>query len=362
MKTKLFCKVTRLIAIVIACQVLSIGSIWAEPIGEQEAGGAPIEKIAQSGENHVCDWSTCKDLGIAVGTSMTAAIVTLLLFFGILRPRLKIMPKISYQDEKNKKGKPIKICQIAIKNKGIIHCNDIRVEISKHILSEYNEEIRVPLEKMQYLSIAGRLADENKSSINVEFVIEPDVKYQKEGNAELYFPRRVIVEVLAQNALSGIIAPTCEIFNTDNFSVGKYVNTTFVGQGDTYKQAMMKPNFNRLKKVCTWVGILWSAITACLYLAQFSPSFPLSVVETTYISLLSFIFGALAIVIWQIINYTKAEAYNINNLAHIVKNTIVELHAHKYVVSEKHEVLGRKGVVPIDVEADQEDKEDKTDK
>ena len=345
MKTKLFCKVTRLIAIVIACQVLSIGSIWAEPISEQEAGGAPIEKIAQSGENHGCDWSTCKDFGIAVGASLMAAIIALVLFFSFLRPRLKILPIVAYHDVKDEKtGLVIKKCRIAIKNNGLSPCNDIRVEISKHLLSAYDVETRDQIEQMQYLSVAGRLSSNNLSTINVDFDIIPTILInKKEEKEQVLYPRRIIVEVLAQNAVSGIISPARVIFSENNFKVGKYVNTTFIEQGDTYKQAVMKSNFQTLKKAGIILGIIWAIASICILL----PIISLSILKK--IGLISLVLALLLlfIIVWQIIVYTKAEAYNINNIAHIVKNTTIELHQHKHFEKETKEIRNVEDVEPI---------------
>lgn len=345
MKTKLFCKVTRLIAIVIACQVLSIGAIWAEPTSEQETSSAPIEKISQGGENHDYDWSTCKDFGIAVGASLMAAIIALALFFSFLRPRLKILPIVAYHDVKDEKtGLVIKKCRIAIKNNGLSPCNDIQVEISKHLLSAYDVETRDQIEQMQYLSVAGRLGSDNLSTINVDFNIKPFILVNKKEKKEhVLYPRRIIVEVLAQNAVSGIISPARFIFSENNFQVGEYVNTTFIEQGDTYKQAIMKSNYRTLKKTSIILAIVWAVVSVCIFL----PILSLSILKK--IGLVSLILALLllCIIVWQIIVYTKAEAYNINNIAHIVKNTIIELHQHKHFDKETKEIREVEDIEPI---------------
>ena len=262
------------------------------------------------------------ELGILA--SVFAAIIVLFLFFVVFRPRLEILPKVAYYEVHEKKL-PLKHCQIAIKNKGFSSCNDIRVEISKHLLSDYDEETRVQLEKQKYLSIEGRFGSDAHSTINVEFNIEPLViKNSKGNNEKIYFPRRIIVEVLAQNALSGIITPTRRVFTTEDFSVGRYVNTILVEQGDTYKQAIMKPNMKHLKKASISLASLWILASIGLMMSSMLLSIKLG------LSLLLLVLFAVGILLWQLKVYTKAEAYTMSNIAHIVKATIIELHEHKH--------------------------------
>lgn len=277
--------------------------------------------------------------------SMAAAIFALVLFFSFLRPRLKILPIVAYHDVEDKKtGLVIKKCRIAIKNNGLSPCNDIRVEISKHLLSEYDVETRDQIEQMQYLSIAGRLSSDNLSTINVDFDIMPTILVnKKEKKEQVLYPRRIIVEVLAQNAISGIISPARLIFSENNFQVGKYVNTTFIEQGDTYKQAIMKSNFQTLKSVSIILGVVWAIASVCIFLSILS----LSILKKIGLVLLILALLLLCTVVWQIIVYTKAEAYNINNIAHIVKNTIIELHQHKHFDKEIKEIKNVEDVEPI---------------
>ena len=274
-----------------------------------------------------------------------AAIIALALFFSFLRPRLKILPIVAYHDVKDEKtGLVIKKCRIAIKNNGLSPCNDIQVEISKHLLSAYDVETRDQIEQMQYLSVAGRLGSDNLSTINVDFNIKPFILVNKKEKKEhVLYPRRIIVEVLAQNAVSGIISPARFIFSENNFQVGEYVNTTFIEQGDTYKQAIMKSNYRTLKKTSIILAIVWAVVSVCIFL----PILSLSILKK--IGLVSLILALLllCIIVWQIIVYTKAEAYNINNIAHIVKNTIIELHQHKHFDKETKEIREVEDIEPI---------------
>lgn len=273
--------------------------------------------------------------------SVFAAIIVLFLFFFIFRPRLEILPKVAYYEVHEKKL-PLKHCQIAIKNKGFSSCNDIRVEISKHLLSDYDEEARVQIEKQKYLSIEGRLGSDAHSTINVEFNIEPLViKNSKDSNEKIYFPRRIIVEVLAQNALSGIITPTRRVFTTEDFSVGRYVNTILVEQGDTYKQAMMKPNMKHIKKASITLAIVWLLASIGLMMSSMLLSIKLGV------SLLLLVLFAVGILLWQLKVYTKAEAYTMSNIAHIVKATIIELHEHKHFDSSIVHKTDAEDIEPI---------------
>ena len=274
------------------------------------------EKFEQVVDNHRFLFS--------ILASGIAAIIVLFLFFISLRPKLEIMPIVAYHDDKDKDNLPIQRCQIAIKNNRLFHCNDVRVEISKHLLSKYDVETREQIDEMHFLSIAGCLSGDNLSTINVSFNIEPiKVVDHKTKKVHVFMPRRIIVEVLAQNALSGIVSPTRKIFNTGNFQVGNYVNTTFVEEGKTFKQAIMKPNLERLKNASRTLGILWLLMVIIL----FCLSLPVKVI--VYSSMLLLILFGLCLLLWQMRVYTKAEAYSANSIAHIIKNTIFEFHQHK---------------------------------
>lgn len=258
--------------------------------------------------------------------SIAAAIFALVLFFSFLRPRLKILPIVAYHDVEDKKtGLVIKKCRIAIKNNGLSPCNDIRVEISKHLLSEYDVETRDQIEQMQYLSIAGRLRSDNLSTINVDFDIAPTILVnKKEKKEQVLYPRRIIVEVLAQNAVSGIISPARLIFSENDFQVGKYINTTFVEDGNTFKQAIMKPNMKKLKKVCIILFVLWLTLTIGMVVL------PLSILNQLILSLLLFISFILGVVIWQLKVSTKADAYTTESVKSLIKATIIEFHQHRH--------------------------------
>ena len=257
-----------------------------------------------------------------------AAILVLFVFFAWLRPRLKIMPIVAYHEEKDEKTKlPVRNCQIAIKNKRLFHCNDVRVEVSEYKLSKYDVEIRNQIEEMQYLSIAGYLNSDNLSTINFSFNVRPKVaiKESKKGKeVHLIWPQKIIVEVLAQDALSSIVSPARRIFNITDFQVGTYINTTFVEDGNTFKQAIMKPNMKKLKKVCIILFVLWLTLSIGIIIL------PLSIINQLILSLLLFISFILGVMIWQLKVSTKADAYTTESVKSLIKATIIEFHQHRH--------------------------------
>ena len=257
-----------------------------------------------------------------------AAILVLFVFFAWLRPRLKIMPIVAYHEEKDEKTKlPVRNCQIAIKNKRLFHCNDVRVEVSEYQLSKYDVEIRNQIEEMQYLSIAGCLNSDNLSTINFSFNVKPKVaikESKKEKEVHLIWPQKIIVEVLAQDALSSIVSPARRIFNITDFQVGTYINTTFGEDGNTFKQAIMKPNMKKLKKVCIILFVLWLTLTIGMVVL------PLSILNQLILSLLLFISFILGVVIWQLKVSTKADAYTTESVKSLIKATIIEFHQHRH--------------------------------
>lgn len=257
----------------------------------------------------------------AVIASGLAAIIVLFLFFLLFRPRLEVMPIVAFQDGKDEKENvPVQECMIVIKNKCLIHCNDIRVEISKHFLSKYDEETREIISHPKFLTISSRLRSEKVSTISIPFTIKPI----KDGEGHLLMPKRIIVEILAQHALSGIISPTRKIFTLNDFMAGKYINSTFVKQGDTYQQAIIKENIKKIKCVILLLSIIWWIVTIAMI---FSSS---SVFVKVLIPLFCLILFMILVVLWQLNIITKSQMYS-NNIAHIIKNTIIELHQHKHV-------------------------------
>lgn len=309
MKTKLFCKVTRIIAIVIACQVLSIGAIWAEPTGEQETCGASVEETAQGEETHGSDWSTYKDFGISVGASLTAAIMALLLFFGVLRPRIKISSTLAcHEPAKKYKEKYIKECEILVQNKSLFSCNDLRAEISIDLLSEDDDETTYIISEQNFLALGSRLGDENNSDAILEF----GIPLIKDADGVNLMPRNIKIELLAQHALSGIVLPKRKTFTISDFKEGRFIKSLFVNKGDAYDHILMKKNAKVLKHTLFTLAGIWLIISGVLFKWA-----PVSHKGAGVIIAILFFAMLLSVIVWQFMIHTKAKAYSKNNISHI---------------------------------------------
>ena len=269
-------------------------------------------------------WNT---LFLSAFASIIAAIVALFLFFGLLRPRLKVCPLIAYQEVTDEKSKEVKRrCEILVRNKSLFACNDIRAEVSMHHLSDSGDEIRLIIDEPKYLTIAGRLHNENDSNILISFDIVP--KRKEDGS--MLFPKRVLLEILAQHSLSGIIMPTKKLFTTNDFSEGNYIKSELVEKGKTYKQAVMKSNLKQLKYFSLVIMLLLIIVAVGLFL--FTSITPFKLIGVLGMIVLFILCG---LTLWQVIVYTRAETFTRNNILHMIRATIIELHQHKHLSSEQ---------------------------
>ena len=254
-------------------------------------------------------------------SSMIATIATLLLFFTLLRPRLKIQPILAFHDVMDKEtGKVKKQCEVLICNKNIFACNDIRVEISIRSFSKFEDEGRLQISQEKFLTIAGCLHDNNASSLLVPFEIE-----SIDHNGKILFPKCVLIELLAQHSLSGVILPTQKVFTLNEMQEGQYIKSTFIERGKTYKQAIMKSNICALKR--TFIASIFAWIVISILILKF---LPVSWMLKVFSMLIVLILMILGIIIWQLRVYTNANAFNHYDIMHVIKNTIIRFHQYKH--------------------------------
>lgn len=283
--------------------------------------------------NDVEEYIQENSLWSGILVSVISAIVTLFLFFTLLRPRLKIQPILAFKDlEDENSYKMTRKCEMLIQNKNLFACNDVRIEISIHLLSKFEDEERKTISEQHFLTIAGRLRNENASSLLVEFDIE-----SIDHNGKILFPKRILIEILSQHSLSGVIVPTQKIFTTNDMHEGEYIKSVFIEKGKTYKQAIMKANMCILKYTLIASILVWIVVSILMFIFL-----PFSWILKVCLMLIVLILITLVIIIWQLRVYTKANAFNNRNIKHIIKNTIVEFHQHKYLkedISESAEPI-----------------------
>ena len=286
-----------------------------------------VDSISTEIHNDMFDGLEAHSFVLSILSSMLAAIGTLFLFFTLLRPRLKIQPILAFYDFEDKNSKKVtRKCEMLIQNKNLFACNDVRVEIFIHLLSMFEDEERKKISQQHYLTIAGRLRNENASSLLVEFDVE-----SIDHDGKILFPKRILIEILSQHSLSGVIVPIQKIFTTNDMHEGRYIKSIFTEKGKTYKQAVMKTNICTLKRTLFVSILAWIFVSSLMFIFL-----PVSWILKVYSVLLVLILIILGIIIWQLRVCSNANAFN-NNIRHIIKNTIIEFHQHKNHPEESSE-------------------------
>lgn len=243
--------------------------------------------------------------------SSLAAIITLLLFFCVLRPKVKIYPRVAVLQ----KGNGVVSFQILFSNKWLCSCNDLRISLFNIIEDKNGDGTKIPLNNIPFnvLTLKGGLLDKHNS----DFCLTLTNKNSDE------LPNKLAVSVISQHAVSGIVTGEENIFGSNDYVKGKFVKGILIPEGSNYKETIMRENAKTLKCVL-WIlatiyvlGIVWlfaTSLTLCIKLL---------------LTIGVFVSVAISIIIWQLIVQTKANSVNNSKNIHISSNTqVIEIHHH----------------------------------
>ena len=223
--------------------------------------------------------------------SAVVAVVALFVFFLILRPHIRISPLIAYRGDMHKEKLQ---CEVALINKGMFSCNDIRVKVSQIGTNNNGSEKDSDIITKTYLSMKGIFHNENDSTIPCRFRLP---------NAGI--PELLKVSVLAKHSVSGVEYAYKKVFKVNDFAEGAYEKGKFIKRGNTYKQSVMRENIQIFKLLIPISILILVLIVAFL-------SFFLSC--STDMLIICSILGMLLItssaVIWQLYIHAKADAYS----------------------------------------------------
>lgn len=299
------------ILLLLACLAITSGFlIMADPLDSTQ-----IQSLSDSVVIHPATttidvsgdwWSFVK----SIMASVIAAIIAMVLFFSLLRPKIQVAPIVAIEGSSQKNHRLI--CGIAVKNRSFFACNDLRIKVCKLMSDENDNESITKIIDENFLSIGGRLRNENESVHSIQFGLEPE-----------RIPKQILVSVIAQHSLSGIIKGKYIYKNGNDFKFGHYEKGVFVPRGNNYLQVQMRRNVKYLKRVFVIAVMLFALLLlVSLYMPQMRSFCSPWKICMTYI-----LICILAIGLWQLFVFSKSQAYNtekkniqLNNLNFMVVN------------------------------------------
>lgn len=242
--------------------------------------------------------------------SAVVAVVALFVFFLVLRPRIKISPKVAYQGDMQKENLR---CEVALINRGLFSCNDIRVNVSTLLVNGNENEKDKEIKTKDYLSMKGVLHSENDSIIPLRFQLP-----------QRGIPGLLRISVLAKHSVSGVEYAYKKVFKVNDFCEGSYEKGKFIQKGNTYKQSMMRENMSLFKWIVPIVAITMAIGIGVL---QLFCSFPtINIIGCAILGVCVF---ALVLTIWQFYIHAKADAYSsviaYHKIEHIERQMLVAI-------------------------------------
>jgi len=240
-----------------------------------------------------------------VAASAVVAVLALFAFFVIFRPRIKVVPIVAYQ-QKGDVEKNGRKCEVALVNKGLFACNDIKVRIE--IVGRNQNESEKPklLKEVDFLSISGRLHNENSSVRVVDFKLD-----------DAGIPETIKVSVLAKHSVSGVEYGRERLLMVTDFKRGTFEKGTFVPYGNTYKQSIMRKNTKLFKNLVPILFVLSSITVIVLSLLL---SLPLGMI--LMIVALALILITTILVVWQFYVHSKTDAYSSLMAYHVIERVV----------------------------------------
>lgn len=246
----------------------------------------------------------------AVLASTLAAILTLLLFFGILRPKIKIFPQIALSKADN----DTVFVQILFTNKGVFPCNDLRIFIKGKVKDRNGDFTLKPLNKVPFsvLTLKGKWYNSGQSDYCLVLNIKKDA-----------IPSMLSVSVMSQHAVSSIVTSVESVFGPNDYINGKFIQGLLIPEGCNYKETIMRENSQTLRCILLGFAIIYILGIAWLFATLLSLNIKL------LIAIGVFVLATITIIIWQLIVQTKANSVNNSKNIHISSNThVIEIHNH----------------------------------
>lgn len=237
-----------------------------------------------------------------------SAIILLIVYYFVLRPRVEIMPIVAYEENTKKEDGKVQTYYIVLKNKSVFPICNIQIEISVGRVHLNEDHVSNVFDEQTCMYLAGRWHDENKKELQVSFNLP-----------QRGLPRELTIAVIGRHALSGNTIPIEHTFKIDDFVEGHYEKGVFVKKGLDYTQALLRAQHKKDPYIVAVIviGIVLAGILL------FTIGGWSSIENILLIGLLTLL-GAICFLLYQLHFISRVKAYSSIDPKHIFKAIVVK--------------------------------------
>lgn len=291
--------------------ILVVGHINADVINSADSIVAQTDSVsAVANITDTNSATTDKTYSLLFGVlgSAIAAIVLLIMYYLILRPRFEVMPIVAYEKDGKKENKT-QSYYIVLKNRSLFPVCNIQIELSLGRVRLNDDHESNVFSEQTCMYMAGRWRDENKRDLQIKFDMP-----------KRFLPKELNISIIGKHALSGNSMPTEHIFRIDDFVEGHYEKGIFVKKGLDYTQALLRVQSK--KNPIIVILVLLNIVLAGVLLFILSPW---TIIEKFILLGLLILLETILFLLYQLHFINRVKAYSSTDPTHILKAAVVNM-------------------------------------